>query len=359
MTTMRAKVSWACRQAVLGVALALTASACQTMPARVTDQAGAPNGADECVGPLQTQPAPPPAGFTPRRLDVRGVNMHYLIGGNGPEVVVLLHGWPQNWYSWRFVMPSLARHFTVLAIDLPGLGDSRGSAPSYDTKTVASVVHGLVADALGYRHVHIVGHDWGAAVAFAYAAFHRESTSSLAMMGFPILPGPATDQQAVRGQFWWFGFQAVPQLPEQLVAGRQRTYLGWFFENSLWSGNRLDPDAVTEYVRTNCRPNVLHDGFELYRATPTDTSDNASLAANKLTLPVLYLEQTAVSTRLATPRDPEAFKALLRARIQPMVSGPIAVQLVPNSGHWIPEENPDFVSSQLTAFINTASPSKR
>jgi pimeloyl-ACP methyl ester carboxylesterase len=174
------------------------------------------------------------------------------------------------------------------------------------------------------------------------------------MMGFPILPGPGTDEQAFRGQLWWLGFHAVPQLPEQLVAGRQRTYLRWFFEHAAAQANRIDPAAVTEYVRTYCRPSVLHNGFELYRAIPTDASDNASLTADKLTLPVLYMDQAAGSSRLtAQPRDPEAQKAQLLARIQLMVAGPISVKLVPDSGHWLPEENPDFVSSQLTAFVDT------
>ena len=345
-----------CGYAMLGVALLLMASACQPTPVRAVGEAVVANPVvDECAGPLHTPPAPPPAGFTHRTADVNGVNMHYVVGGDGPEVIILLHGWPENWYAWRLVMPSLARQFTVLAIDLPGLGDSHGSPPSYDAKTVAGFVHGLVADALGYQHVHVVGHDWGAGVAFAYAAFHREAASSLAMMGFPILPGPGTDEQAFRSQLWWLGFQAVPQLPEQLVAGRQRTYLSWFFEHAVAQGNRIDPAAVTEYVRTYCSPSVLHNGFELYRSIPADASDNASLTANKLTLPVLYMDQTARSSRLtAQPRDPEAQKAQLLARIQPMVAGPISVQLVPDAGHWVPEENPDFVSSQLTAFVDTA-----
>ena len=309
---------------------------------------------DECVGPLHTPPSPSPTGFAHHTAVVNGVNMHYVIGGNGPEVIVLLHGWPEDWYEWRLIMPSLARQFTVLAIDLPGLGDSYGSVPSYDMKTVAGFVHGLVADALTYQHVHVVGHDWGAGVAFAYAAFYREATSSLTMMGFPILPGPATNEQAFRGQLWWLGFHAVPRVPEQLVAGRQRTYLSWFFENAVAPGNRIDPAAVTEYVRTYCRPSVLHGGFELYRSLPTDVSDNTSLIGNKLTLPVLYMDQMAPSSRLtAQSRDPEAQKAQFIARIQPMVSGPISVQLVPDSGHFVPEENPHFVSNQITAFFDT------
>jgi pimeloyl-ACP methyl ester carboxylesterase len=303
-------------------------------------------GPDECVGPLRTPPAAAPAGFTHRHAVVDGVQLHYVVGGRGEQVVVLLHGWPENWYAWAELMPALARDYTVVAVDLPGLGDSRGSPPSYDKKTLAWYVHRLVADILGYRRAHLVGHDFGAAVAFAYAAFHRESAASLTIMDFP-LSGPATDQQQLRALLWWFGFHDVAQLPEQLVDGRQRTYLGWFYANFVAAPNRIEPVAVTEYVRTYCKPSVLHGGFELYRTSAIDTSDNSSLTTNRLTLPILVM---------SPPRsnDPNAEKAQLRSVIQPMAAGPISVELVPQSGHFVPEENPEFVATQLRAFINSS-----
>src|ERR1700737_4800570 len=90
-------------------------------------------------------PAAAPAGFSHRHALVDGVQMHYVIGGHGQQVIVLLHGWPESWYAWAEVMPALARDHTVLAVDLPGLGDSQGAPPSYDKKTLARFVHGLIA----------------------------------------------------------------------------------------------------------------------------------------------------------------------------------------------------------------------
>lgn len=206
-------------------------------------------------------------------------------------------------------------------------------------------MHGLVADTLGYRRVHLVGHDFGAGVGFAYAAFQRESAASLTMMDFP-LPGPTTDEQQLRAQLWWFGFHDVTQLPEQLVAGRQRTYPGWFYANLVAAPNRIEPTAATEYVRTYCRPDVLHGGFELYRTSATDRSDNSSLTTNKLTLRILVMSP-------ARSNDPDAEKAQLRSAIQPMAAGPISAELVPQSGHFVAEENPEFVATQLRAFINS------
>jgi len=275
---------------------------------------------------------------------IDGVRMHYVLGGSGRQVVVLLHGWPEDWYEWRAVMPDLARDHTVVAVDLPGLGDSRGSPPAYDEKTLATFVHSLVVDHLGFHHVHLVGHDFGAGVAFAYAAFFRDAASTLTMMEFP-LPGPGTDEQQLRAQLWWFGFHDVAQLPEEMVQGRQLTYLSWFYDNLVAPSNRIDATAVTEYVRTYCIPSVLHGGFQLYRELPTDASENSSLTTNKLTLPILLMSPIRGS-------DPDAEKAQLIATVQPMASGPISAELVPDSGHFVAEENPEFVAAQLRSFID-------
>jgi pimeloyl-ACP methyl ester carboxylesterase len=164
------------------------------------------------------------------------------------------------------------------------------------------------------------------------------------MMDFP-LPGPGTDQQQLRAQLWWFGFHDLPQLPEQLVQGRQQTYLGWFYDNLVAPPNRLDAAAVTEYVRSYCQPSVLHGGFQLYRAVPVDAAANQSLTTNKLTLPILLLSP------VRSP-DPDAQKAQMIAVVQPMASGPTRAELVPDSGHFLAEENPTFVTAQLRTFID-------
>jgi len=107
--------------------------------------------ADVATTDCATAPASPPSGFTNQTASVNGVQLHYVRGGHGRDVVVLLHGWPENWYEWNAVMPTLAEKYTVLAVDLPGLGDSIGAPPSYDKKTLAGFVHGLVVDAVGER----------------------------------------------------------------------------------------------------------------------------------------------------------------------------------------------------------------
>ncbi|GAA1578974.1 hypothetical protein GCM10009678_72050 [Actinomadura kijaniata] len=124
--------------------------------------------------------------------DVDGVRMHYVTGGSGTPVV-LIHGWPQTWYGWWPIMPALAEKHTVYAIDLPGLGDSTGSPTGYDKATLARYVHRLVADRLGVRDARVVGHDFGAAVAFQYASqFPGDTATSTCRSPDPRSTRPCT-----------------------------------------------------------------------------------------------------------------------------------------------------------------------
>src|ERR1041384_3807301 len=114
--------------------------------------------------------------FKHQHVTVRGMKMHYVTGGQG-EPLVLVGGWPESWYAWRKVMPELARHYQVYAFDLPGQGDS-GFASAYDTTTVAGYLHDALAQ-LGVTKHHLVGHDVGAWLAYAYAAAYRDSVTKL------------------------------------------------------------------------------------------------------------------------------------------------------------------------------------
>jgi pimeloyl-ACP methyl ester carboxylesterase len=122
--------------------------------------------------------------------------MHYVTGGTG-EPLVLLHGWPQSWYAWRGIMPTLAERYTVYALDLPGLGDSDGAPPSYDKANLARYVHGVLADELSLRAVNLVGHDLGAGVGFQYAAQYPDEVMTYAHLDYP-LPGPALSAEQYR-----------------------------------------------------------------------------------------------------------------------------------------------------------------
>jgi pimeloyl-ACP methyl ester carboxylesterase len=121
--------------------------------------------------------------FSHHMASVNGIQMHYVIGGHG-DPIVLLHGWPETWYTWRHVMPALAKNYTVIAPDLRGLGDSSKPPTGYDGKTVAEDIHQLVTQ-LGFKAIFLVGHDIGSFVVYPYAAAHPTEVKRLVVMEVP------------------------------------------------------------------------------------------------------------------------------------------------------------------------------
>ena len=170
-------------------------------------------------------------GFSNNSATVNGVKLHYVIGGEGPPLV-LLPGWPETWWSYHKVMPELAKHYRVISVDMRGMGASDKPAEGFDKKTMAKDISELVKT-LGYKSVNIVGHDIGAMVAFSFASNHPQQTEKLVLldvghpsagyMKLPMLPSPGSfndkaDEDNV--YLWWFAFHQVKGLPEQLMEGR-------------------------------------------------------------------------------------------------------------------------------------------
>ncbi|MCK9793140.1 alpha/beta hydrolase [Isoptericola sp. 4D.3] len=275
---------------------------------------------------------------------VDGVRMHYVTGGSGTPVV-LIHGWPQTWFSWWSIMPELAEHHTVYAVDLPGLGDSTGSPDSYDKATLARYLHTLIDDRLGVRDAHVVGHDLGAAVAFQYAAQFPDDTATLGYLDLP-LPGPALDAPTYRSLSWHIAFHSQPRVPEAIVGDDVREYLALFYPQVAFGGTSFGgtsqrspfTDAeIDEYARTYERPEALSGGFELYRSLEQDVRDNES--ATPVDVPALLL--TAQGQLDA-----------VRATVAPRMTGIVRATDVPDAGHWLVEENPGFVTAELLDFLD-------
>ena len=275
--------------------------------------------------------------------DVDGVRMHYVTGGSGTPVV-LLHGWPQTWFGWWSIMPALAEHHTVYAVDLPGLGDSTGAPTGYDKATLARYVHTLIADRLGVRDASVIGHDLGAAVAFQYAAQFPADTARLGYLDLP-LPGPAIDAAAYRSLSWHIALHSQPRVPEAVVGDDVREYLALFYPQVSFGGTAFGgtsdrspfTDAeVGEYARTYGRPEALSGGFELYRALDQDVRH--TVAAAPVRVPTLLM--TAQGQLDA-----------VRATVAPRVTDIVRAVDVPNAGHWLVEENPEFVTGELLRFL--------
>src|SRR5579862_9148281 len=160
-----------------------------------------------------------------RFATVDGVRLHYLTAGKGPAVL-LLHGYTQTSRMWRPIIPLLAEKFTVIAPDLPGIGDSEIPKDALDMKTAAIRVHALVKS-LGVDKARVVGHDIGLMVAYAYAAQFPAETEKLAVMD-AFLPGVAGWEPIYNDpNVWHFRFNG--EYPEALVKGRERTYFEYFW----------------------------------------------------------------------------------------------------------------------------------
>lgn len=283
-------------------------------------------------------------GFNHHFATVEGTRIHYVQGGeSGGDVVVLLAGFPESWYAWRKVIPYLAPHFRIIALDLPGQGDSDRPLEGYDTQALASKVHGLLGQ-LNVKRYFMAAHDVGAWVAYPYAMLYGDEVIRLALFdaGIPgiTLPDalPIAPERAWRT--WHFAFHAIPDLPELLIAGRESEYLDWFLRRKTAHPGTFTDDDVAEYLRIFTKDGGLRAGLAYYRSAALSASQNRDLASKGLLrVPVLAVgsDQGSIGD-MATPL--RVFAADVRGVI------------VANCGHFVPEEQPKVAAEELVAFFS-------
>jgi pimeloyl-ACP methyl ester carboxylesterase len=300
-----------------------------------------PNAAVEAAP--ASRPDPSLDGFAHGSRTVDGVRLHYVEGGRADaDIVLLLAGFPESWYAWRKVMPSLADRYRVIAPDLPGQGDSDRPTEGYDTESLAAAVHGLV-EQLGATRYALVAHDVGAWVAYPYAALFGEEVRRLVLMdaGIPgiTLPDalPTAPDRAWRT--WHFAFHGIPDLPEALIAGREQAYLDWFLRRKTANPDAFSDADITEYLRVFRKDGGLRAGLAYYRSAPLSARQNRALAARgKLSMPVLAMsaDQGSIPDMAGPLRD---FASDVRG------------VMVPHCGHFLPEEQPGAVARVLLDFL--------
>lgn len=279
--------------------------------------------------------------------DLGDVRLHYITAGKGPPVV-LLHGIPQTSHEWRLVIPHLAPRYSIIAPDLRGLGDSSRPATGYDKKTVADDVWRLLKR-LKVEKFFLVGHDWGGPTAFSLAAHHPEAVKRLAILDVAI-PGDGADFSQ-GGRRWHHALFRTLDLPEQLFCdGREHLIVNWLFENYGYLPNCIPDEDKAEYLRTYRKPGAMRAMFGFYRALPQDAEDNRAIlqAKGKLKMPVL-----ALGGNRSFGRGMETKESLER------VASDVRGGLVPDSGHWVTEEQPEFVARELLKFFDEEKPTSR
>jgi pimeloyl-ACP methyl ester carboxylesterase len=276
------------------------------------------------------------AGFTAETREVDGRAVHYRVGGRGPAVL-LLHGYADTGEMWAPLAPQLAADRRVVVPDLPGLGESRPqpAGATYDMASVARTMHALM-ELLGVTQAAVVGHDIGLMVAYAYAAQFPSDVTKLAIMDAPI-PGVGPWQQVLlMPGVWHFHFNG--KYAEALTAGRERIYLDRIWDDFAYHPERITEATRARYAASYAQPGVMHAGFSYFAGFARDADDNVQFAKIPLPMPVLAMG------------GEKSFGALM-PQFAKAVAGDVRTSVIPDSGHWLMDENPQATSEALIAFL--------
>jgi pimeloyl-ACP methyl ester carboxylesterase len=270
-----------------------------------------------------------------------------IIGGRGPPVV-LLPGWPQTAEAYENLFEPLSKHYTFIALDPPGLGDSLPPANNaYDTTNISRILCEAITDTLGsnsqsQQQYHLVGHDVGGWIAYPWAAQFQPRLKSLSILDASV-PGflPKFEfplDRATNLRLWQFSFHALPELPEILTMGRERELLTWFFNLKTANPDGLHAAQFERYIQAYSRPGVMSRGFEYYRAFETSAKQNLHFAKTPLEIPVLALGGASSVGK--------GMVELVRGFARNVEGGAIE-----ECGHFLPEEQPCAVAKRLLGFL--------
>src|SRR6202790_466214 len=270
-----------------------------------------------------------------RTVEIDGVNLHYLTAGHGPALI-LLHGYAETSLMWRPLIPKLAGRFTVIAPDLPGIGDSAIPPDGLDMKTAAIRIHAL-ARSLGAQNAEVVGHDIGLMVAYAYAAqFPAETTKLVVMDAF--LPGVDGWETVYNSPgIWHFRFNGPT--PEALVQGRERTYFEHFWNGFAADKTHSIPEADrVAYTEAYSQPGRMRAGWAYFVSFQQAAQDFAVLSQTKLTMPVLSIGGGKANGDVL-------------AHQMKLVASDVTFLVLKDTGHWVMEERPQETMDALLRFL--------
>jgi pimeloyl-ACP methyl ester carboxylesterase len=279
--------------------------------------------------------------FTSRFVDVGEVRLHAVIGGQGPPLL-LIHGWPQTWYAWRMLMPTLASDFEVIAVDQRGIGLSDKPHEGYDVGSLASDLAALM-DVLGHEEFAAYGTDSGMPIAHALAADNPERVERL-VVSEAFLPGispplPLFVPPTLNARLWHLMFNQLPgEVNEALVKGREDVFFGAEFAASAGT-TKLPEEAVAYYVDTLAADReALRGSFEFYRAISASAAQNEERKNRRLTMPVLAIGGEESGGENA-------------ANAMKLVADDVKALVLRGSAHWVAEQAPVALLAALTDFL--------
>jgi pimeloyl-ACP methyl ester carboxylesterase len=287
--------------------------------------------------PATAQVPPYPSAFHTQEITTNGATIHTRVGGKGPAVV-LLHGYGETGDMWAPLAAELMRDHQVIVPDLRGLGLSSKPKSGFDKKNQAEDVAGVL-DKLGVKQADLVTHDIGNMVGFAFAMQHPDRVRRFVLIDAPV-PGVGPWEEILTNPLLWHFRFGGPDM-ERLVAGRERIYLDRFWNDFSADPKRFDEASREHYARLYALPGAMHSGFEQFHAFDQDARDNRAMLAakGKLNMPVL-----AVGGEMSFYHQ---MAVVMRAGANNVTEG-----VVPGSGHWIMEENPDATVKLVRDFLD-------
>ncbi|MDO3648233.1 alpha/beta fold hydrolase [Nocardia mangyaensis] len=278
-----------------------------------------------------------------RSVLANGIHFHLVEAGSGP-LVVLLHGFPQSWYSWRHQIPALAQHFRVVAVDMRGYGgtDRPSAVADYRVTALTSDVAALI-HTLGEEKAHVVGHDWGGIVAWAFAVRYPEMVDRLGLLNYP---DPVLFAKALRSnprqlmRSWYMFFFQLPWLPELTMRRREGIPLvsAMFRDMAVCAGTFTEAD-LTEYRRNILAPGAASAMINYYRA------------AFRYFRTLHRADPVTAPTMVVWAENDIALGNELTRDLPGRFSGPFRIEYVPDSSHWVHEEHPALVSRLLSEHL--------
>lgn len=272
---------------------------------------------------------------------IGGVKLHYATAGAGEKLVVLLHGFPEFWYSWRHQIAALGDDYTVVAPDMRGfnLSDKPANVADYQIDKLIDDVIGLIGH-FGREQAAIVGHDWGASVAWAIAAKHPEAVWKLCALQVP--PISVWQKNQTVKQFlasWYMFFFQIPRLPEWLLSRDDYALLADGLKNSTAEPDVFTDKVIVEYKKAWSEPDALTSALNYYRANLLKRLFGKE--REKIKVPTLFIYGEKDKAIL-----PETVKG-----IGEIVDAPYREIRIPESGHWVQQEAAEIVTDSLREFL--------
>jgi haloacetate dehalogenase len=275
-------------------------------------------------------------------IHANGIRHHYIDAGAGP-VVVLLHGFPETSFGWRFQIPVLAKKYRVIAPDLRGYGESDKPASGYDKRNMANDLRGILRE-LDISRIALVGHDRGARVATRFAKDHPSLVDRLVVMdNVPTRIVAREFSQKLARAYWFFIFHQVADLPEALISGREDIWLRHFFSDWCYDPHTIQGEAFDTYVRAYRAPGAVRGAMSDYRANAEDVAQDKVDAHIKIACPTLALwgaDFYAVG------------KMFDMAEIWSEMADDLQTVAIPQCGHLPQEEQPEVVNEILLGFLD-------